>query len=421
MTTPSIHPVATTREARSSHTLYRLTIALAVLLGYVAAFAQSGHSPGRLLEVTDTGSLSTTQVNAQAPSGTPPARYGVATYQIRFSSTHPHGDEVSVTAQLFVPQVSEPEELPLYVFGPGTTGLSDACATSQEHQLGVNWGRYRNHMLARAGQGLIGIMPDYMGFGDPEQTQLYFVAQAEAHTMLDAARAARAFIDAEEPALSVTPETFVAGYSQGGHAAFAAADYAAAYAPELELAGVIGYGPTTSVFALFRRFTVVAPMVVYAYADLYGPERVDPSTIIASPWSNTLEDVLFSRCILEIQSYYPGNPNTLFQPAFAEALMEGGMQQRFPEIYEIMIANSPGTSGHGVPALIQQGTADTIIPLSLQNEFVAQLCRAGSEVRYPNYVGSAHDTRRVGFTDTLDWIHARVNGEEVLSDCIAFE
>lgn len=391
-------------------------VMVTLLLGSSLAWAA-----GDLLGSDALAVLEPNQVDAEAPSGVPAARYAVASYLIRYRSTTPGGDETTITAQLFVPQVDGSEALPLYVFGPGTTGLSDECATSQEHQLGVNWGQYRNHLLARAGQGLIAVMPDYMGFHDPDFTQLYFSAVAEGHTMLDAIRATRAFIEGQGGNLRASPGAFVAGYSQGGHAAFAAADLVAEYAPDVELAGVIGYGPTTDMFALFREFTVVAPMVVYAYAGLYGSELFDPSLILAERWLSTLEQDLLSRCVLDIQSYYPSNPRDLFRADFADTLLEGGMQSMFPDIYEIMVANSSGVSGHGIPALIQQGTADTVVTVESQNAFVAALCQGGSPVRYPNYPGTRHDTRRVGFEDTLEWIAARVQGEETLSDCEAFE
>ena len=157
-----------------------------------------------------------------------PMRYDVQTYDIRYVSTDHDGSAAEIHAQLFVPIFTEPAGRPLFVFGSGTTGIADGCAPSLEQPEVRRWGYYRENMLAYAGSGVITIFPDYLGFGDPDRPQRYFSKLAEGRTMLDAVRAVDDFFETSVRAADghVRPSghAFVGGYSQGGHAAFAAAD-----------------------------------------------------------------------------------------------------------------------------------------------------------------------------------------------------
>jgi acetyl esterase/lipase len=210
---------------------------------------------------------------------------------------------------------------------------------------------------------------------------------------------------------------FVAGFSQGGHAAFAAADLQRAYAPDVRLTGVIGYGPTTDLEALFREFPVVAPMVVYSYSLEYGPERFNPALILASRWVGSLEHDVTRQCVGGMQEYYPWTPREMFAPAFAAALLSRELATKYPEIHRILRENSAGLSRHRVPCLILQGTDDVVVFQASQEEFIRQLCRSGSPVRYILFRGRRHDTRQIGYFEALDWMRRLAAGQPAPSDC----
>ena len=342
-------------------------------------------------------------------AGTPPAaRYAVDVYLIRFASEYHDGSTAPVTAQLFLPRLERRGEVPVYVFGPGSTGLVDPCRVSREHIAGIHWGYYRAHVLSHAAQGVIGALPDYPGFGDPERLQPYFVAETEGRMMLNAVRAVHAV--AKDLGAGIVPAdgAFLAGFSQGGHAAFAAADIQAEYAPDVPLGGIVGYGPTTDMAALFREFTVVVPMVVYTYAQLYGADTFDPALILADRWLKSLEYDVTRQCVGGIQSYYPWTPRALYRPRFADALLADRLAEEFPQIHRILAENTTGLAGHGVPALILQGTDDIVVYDASQTAFVAKLREAGSEVRYVVHDRVRHDTRQIGFREVQAWMAKRL-------------
>lgn len=332
----------------------------------------------------------------------PDARFGVDVYYVRYESTYPDGSDAPITAQLFVPRMPDGQDRPLYLFGPGSTGILDVCRPSREHIAGIHWGLYRAHALAFSGQGMVGLVPDYMGLGDPERLQPFFQADAGAYMMLDGIRAVRRFLgNAGEPAVDAV---FLAGFSQGGHAAFAAADYRGEYAPDVNITGIIGYGPTTDMEALLREFVVVGPIVVYSFRNRYGADRFDPALMLQDRWLRTLDEDVTRQCIGGIQNYYPWGPWALYREAFANALDTGTVGREYPQIDRILREHTVGLSGHGVPALILQGTDDIVVFEDSQTEFVSRLRAAGSEVRYLIYENERHDVRQAAYFDVLDWM-----------------
>jgi acetyl esterase/lipase len=233
--------------------------------------------------------------------------------------------------------------------------------------------------------------------------------------VLDAERAVRAFFEGEEAAeLSVRPAdgTILVGYSQGGHAIFAAADRANAYAPEVQIAGILGYGPSTDVENLFREWTVAAPLVTYSYATVYGNEAFDPSLILADQWLTDLAEDATSQCIGAIQRFYPTEPGPLYREAFRNALLDERLDEAFPEIHRLMAQNDSGLSGHGYPVLILAGTNDVVVYPESQDEFVAAVRDAGSAVEYVVYENARHDTRQIGFAKAQEWIRAITDGKD---------
>ena len=388
-------------------------LALAALAATPPARAQDRSrpaKPGTLLAWNFSGHSSPARIDELARplfEGFPPPslRFSVDTYWLLYRSTDFDGSPADIQAQLFVPLYAEAESRPVLVFGSGTTGIADACAPSREVPELRRWGHYRANMLAYASGGFITVFPDYLGFNDPDRPQRYFSHAAEAQALLDAARAVKAFF-AEFPQ-TVRPSglVFTAGYSQGGHAAFAAADLRPAYAPEVGLRGVIGFAATTSVTALMKEGAYYAPFILYSYSAMYGKDRIDPALYLQERWARTLEADAGSLCVDEFQKYYPFDGNKLFRPEFYEALHGDRLAEEYPALAEALAANQSGVSGHGLPALIVQGDADAIVTTASQSRFVEELERGGSAVRYLVLKGIQHRyTRPAGFQASIEWL-----------------
>ena len=334
----------------------------------------------------------------------PNLRFAVDTYVLLYSSRDFDGSAVVIQAGLFVPRYAEAESRPVLVFGSGTTGIADSCAPSLEQPELRRWGHYQANMLAYASVGFITVFPDYLGFNDPDRPQRYFSRQAEAHVLLDAARAARAFFKAYPQTVRPSGVVFTAGYSQGGHAAFAAADLRPLYAPEVALCGVIGFGATTDVTALLKEGPVYAPDILYSYSSIYRGQ-IDPADYLQERWAKTLEADANRMCVDEFQRYYPTDAKKLYRPEFYEALHGDRLDREYSALAAVLAANRTGTSGRGLPALLVQGAQDTIVTPATQSRFADQLRQAGSEVSFLVLKGVSHrQTRPAGFRASVEWM-----------------
>lgn len=394
---------------RGTRTRYGKICLLALLVLSAPVFLSA--APGDLLSVEFEIRLEPEDVDAFiaelfAGYRAPQAKFAVETYIITYESRYADGEESVNTAQLLVPQVARAAQIPVYWFNPGSTGIVDACAVTMEHTTPIRWGNYRGHTLAMAGQGLVGVVPDYPGFGDPSRLQQYYHAESEAFAVLDGLRALRSALSQ----LDGGPEPsgiYLGGYSQGGHAAFAAADWRTRYAPNVRIDGIVGFGPAADVPAVIEEYMVASPLLMHVYGTIYGEDIFDLSRIYQAQWAETMVYDITRQCIRGLQRYYPWSVPDLFSPEFARALQRDSLAKDFPEIHRILAANSTGLTGHGVPAIVLQGTNDIVVYPPTQDRFVTALRERGSDVTYRVFQGARHDTRQIGFFDALNWIQQR--------------
>jgi acetyl esterase/lipase len=378
--------------------------------------------PGDLIEATHLERWSAEEVGRRAAAvfgthGPPAVTNAVDPWHLRFVTTGIDGEPDLVSAQAFTPVAPPSGPPPLLVYGAGTTGVAAVCAPSREGLLPAPLGSYRELMAPYAARGVTVVLPDYLGFDDAERPQAYFVAEAEAHVMLDAARAMVALYARAQGLGALRGDVFVGGYSQGGHAAFAAADRHADYAPEVPLRGAIGYAATTDVTELLATAAYYAPFVLLAYRSTYGP-AIDPAQVLAPRFAVNLEQEAGSFCVDRAQQVYAYEGERTYTPEFHRALQARDLAPLTPALALALEQNSTGLAGHGFPALVVQGGRDVIVRDVTQERFVAALCAAGSSVRYHHVPGARHrDTRPAGFEPTLTWLWERVNGAPPPSDC----
>ena len=396
--------------------------ALLFLVPAVVLYAQQGS--GKLLDARNAGRKSVAEIHELAKPmfdiyGVPDLQYAAVEYRLAFKTTDFDGTPVTAYARLFVPApaLESGGEYPLLVFGSGTTGVGDHCAPSLEDPSVRRWGHYEANMLSYAANGIITVFPDYVGFNDAMRPQRYFSKYAEGHLMLDTARAVRKFFESRRED-AVLGKLFLAGYSQGGHAAFSAADLRAEYAPEITISGIVSYGGTMNVETLLREGSYYAPFIFYTYEHMYGTERVNPEEYLMNRWMETFETDVLSMSVDQFQRYYPFDGTLLYDPDFYSALMNDRLAAEYPGLKAALDENIAGLSGHGVPALIIQGSRDVIITTTEQDKYVSLLCERGSAVEYLVLDQVRHRfTRAAGFRATLEWMDKIVAGEQAPSNC----
>jgi hypothetical protein len=387
-----------------------------------AALDPAGLPAGRLVEATFVERWTPAMVQERAAAafgrfGPPTVENAVDLWLLRFTTTRFDGAVAVVTARAFTPVDSPRGAAPLLVYGAGTTGVAAACAPSREYERATPLGYYRELLAPYAARGVATVLPDYLGFEDPERPQAYFHAASEAHVLLDAARAMSELYARTAELGALRAETFFGGYSQGGHAAFAVADQHAAYAPDVAVAGAMGFAATTDVEALLATAAYYAPYVLLSYRSVYG-DAIDPAEVLAPRFVATLEADAGTFCVDRAQQVYAYDGAVTYAEAFHRALQAGDPGAAAPAFARALAANATGLSGHGVPALVVQGGQDVIVLDRTQERFVAELCAAGSAVAYVHVPDARHrDTRPAGFEPSLAWMWGIADGAPAPSTC----
>jgi len=353
-----------------------------------------------------------------------PSQYPVDTYRIWFRTRDRDGMLIAIQADLRFPQVDVATEFPLFVYGSGTTGIANDCATLNEQFTGRKWGNYRSFLSAFATQGYITAIANWQGFDDRDQTHPYFVAELEGYVMLDLTRAIYDFF-AHPPADDILARpaqaVFFGGYSQGGHGAFAGDVLAPRYAPELNIVGIVGHATAPDVEGLMYDSPRYAPYIVYAYRAYYGEQIVDPKDVFLERWLTTYDQDV-TKCIDDVLTYYANTPEGLYTSRFRNALYNNQMATEVPEFKARLDLNYSGREVNiTTPAIILHGAADPIVQLRTVNRFVTRMCQEGKSVTYRVYAGIDHfQTRQYSHVDTLAWMQDVLAGNTPTSDCGRF-
>jgi len=216
---------------------------------------------GDVFHCATTESLSTYKVNAQISAynvGYPVAEAANATsgfwtfriaYRSERNTVNAMRAEGDMAAYLLVPE-KPLAGAPLVVFGHGSVGVAPKCAPTHLDLSGaVDDQDFPSALLKLAGAGYTVIAPDYSGFTYPNQSPGYFIAEDEAHGILDATRAAAKVLP------SPPDKVVFIGHSQGGHAVIAAQSYATSYGYTGTLVGVAAFAPYWASLSLFGAAT----------------------------------------------------------------------------------------------------------------------------------------------------------------------
>jgi dienelactone hydrolase len=352
----------------------------------------------------------------------PGGKYPVDTYRLRYETLDENDQITEMRADLFVPYVEANTSFPILVHAAGTTGIGSGCAPLDEWAKERDWGNYRGHSLTYASRGYIVILPNGLGFDEPDRIHPYFIAELQARVLLDAARAVRSLANnslTDDMLAQPTDAVLFMGYSSGGHAVFAVKDWAASYAPEVPIKGIVGFGPTACIETLLREDPIFSPYLVYAYRDFYGNEIIDVDDVFLPRWRATFESDVLDRCVDNIFYYYSRSAREMYTPEFRAALYGDGLEEAHPLFAEKLSLNHAGASnGSGIPVLILQGTGDTVVTPESQEAFRDQLCEQGTPVTYLEYPAVPHtEIRWTSFGDALSWMQRVVRGDIPATDC----
>jgi len=382
---------------------------LAIVLGSALSFAGIGLDDGRVVPGSFYGSGTVAAHAAgkllRAESYTGGAAPGVVAARLLYVTSNDQGTPTVASATVYVPADRVTEQLPLVVWMHNSSGLSPSCAPSVQG-LAANGMSFIDQV---AGAGYALLAPDLPGLG-VEGDPSYLIGQSEGRAVLDALRAARQLNGVR------FGDAVLWGFGQGGHAALWAGLIRDRYAPELTLEGIAAMGPLTDLAGVLAtgggglvRERIDA-YLIGSYAQVY-PE-VDFNTYVRpSAWLRVRETA--ARCRDWPGPLLPWLRSLDSGPTWAQSATQGVLATR--------LATNRPDGRIPVPVLLAQGASDQVITKDVQDDYVAEQCRRGSDIDYRVYGELDHDTviaaDSPAVSDLLAWTADRFAGLQSFSNC----
>ena len=335
---------------------------------------------------------------------------GSVAWRILYHSVDVTGADIGVSGIVVVPDRPAPDGgWPVMSWAHPTTGAIGRCAPS----TGDDPFALIEGIHELLGAGFAVAATDYPGMG-ANGPPSYLIGASEGNSVLDAARAARAIPDAH-----VSDRLLLWGHSQGGQAALFAAQSTATYAPDLHVLGVAVAAPAVELAELLDDDIVDASGVTLgayafdAYHRVYGAK--DPSVdfgSILTPAGQQALPQMAPLCLL-------GQNKELH--AIADPLV-GHFLSANPATVQpwstLLAQNTPAGSGIGVPILVAQGRADTLVRPTTTDQYVQKLCTAGEQVEYHTVANATHaEIAEESIPTLIQWLSDRTAGRPPPTTC----
>jgi predicted esterase len=322
--------------------------------------------------------------------------------RVLYHSESLEGDDIAVSGLIVVPPGEPPAEgRSILSWAHGTTGIADQCAPSKDpagNALGL-----ANEFLAR---DMVFVATDYEGLGTPERHP-YVVGESEGRGTLDIIKAAQQL----EERTGAGSEVVLWGHSQGGHAVLFANQIAEEWAPELDVVGTVAGAPPSQL-PLIAVALQNSPYRFYLGMAAAGWEAAypdaDPALVLSELGLEQL-DLVDEKCAGELGpswSDYEYEELVIADPADVEPWAT------------LLVENDPGYEVGASPVLIIHGEADEQIPVVSSQMLVDRMCGIGQPVERRTYPDQSHaGVIGPSLPAMLEWIDARLAGEDVPSDC----
>ncbi|HCT08349.1 MAG TPA: lipase [Pseudomonas sp.] len=344
---------------------------------------------------------------------TPPQSLASAAQNLRilYSSTDglDNRTPIAVSGALFVPKGTPPAGgWPLMAWAHGTVGSADRCAPSLNARSPRDT-RYLNYWLD---QGYAIVATDYQGLGTPG-LHPYGLTRPLAYGVLDSIRAVGA------GGFNLSRRVVVFGQSQGGRAAFATAVSAKAYAPEVELVGVVATGtPYASTHThgkspeLEEARRSVVPTFAYNLLRLSTAALLDPSFVPA--------DYLADQALPAFKASQEDCLHAIEQRVVADGLTFNNSFKRSPKVAleRVYRESAYPTLKTDVPVFLGTGGKDRDVFVPGQKALVREACRVGDRVEWHFYPELDHSgTVNGSLGDSTGFVRRAFGGEGIGGNC----
>ncbi len=355
-------------------------------------------------------------------------QYDVKVHRLRYQ-TQDQGVLEDATGLIGVPEVDNPEELPVLLFLHGTVGVSDPCSPSLDPMFGGD--TYETSLVLGliSSFGYVVVAPDYLGLkslGPPSpRLHSYLVGEPTAIASLDMVRAAQQFVPTVENDLTLG-DLLVVGASQGGHAAAFTTRLQPHYAPELPITGaVFGIPPTALADHMNIALASVSDPTPNAIAfglgaeDWYGAAPGGWSSYFAAPYDVDLPNYVSNTCDVDILDGLT-ELDQIFAPGLLAASATPGLTGYAPwdcYLTENTLATTSVPRAEDTPIFFVTGENDTLVDTATERASFTNLCGLGYDMVYRECAGAGHaDAFLYSLDEQFDFLDDRMAGLPMPAD-----
>ncbi|QWF77904.1 lipase family protein [Amycolatopsis sp. CA-230715] len=355
-----------------------------------------------------------------------PSNYnGAKATRMLYLSRDNKDKQVAVSGSVFVPNTpwNGPGERPIVAYAPFTFGMAAKCAPSKTlagEGGDLVSGFQGNFVNALLGAGFAVAQTDYIGpWVEGGGEHPYVMRLSEAHTVLDAVRAAKRLPDT---GLAKNGPVGIAGYSEGGSAAASAAELAATYAPDLDVKGVYAGAPPADKAALAKSLDGGMYVGFLGYA-LIGINQAYPEARLmdlANPAGADLFLKARQTCTLDsVFQFMFKQTSTLTKDGrpVAEYLNQ-------PPFDKIVAENRIGNLKPAMPTMVEQSPFDDVIPVATGKQMAKDWCGKGANVQWKDLAGAPVFAHALGMltapNDATAWLQSAFKGQAGNGNCGQF-
>ena len=355
------------------------------------------------------GSILKLQPDANTSAYTlPPA---TALSRFLFQTMDLNGSAIPASAYIlwpYRPRTQPDGSYPVIGWGHGTSGEFDECAPSHIRNLWYQFTTPYSLVL----QGYVVVAADYAGLGvdrDAEGKPIlhhYLANPSHADDIFYSVQAAQSAFP------SLSKQFIVMGHSQGGGAAWAAAQRQVTK-PVAGYLGAVAGSPLTSLIKLIDVNGLAAGAAAALHSHFFptlfpGFRIADYLTPSGIERLRLLEDI--KGCNSAAVTLMPYNNESFYQSDWQHSF--------WAQAFENLTVN--GGLPIAGPLLVIQGDADQAIPFDVTTDAYNNTCSLfpDSQIEYTVFAGITHSSAMyVSQQIWLDWVADRFAGREVLRHC----
>jgi hypothetical protein len=394
-----------------------LVVAIVTLVGGLTAiYVIRSNAVGSLIDHTQPTPIATANLTGSGPGSlvsamTMPAvsahlARGVQAARIVYRSTEGDtGTPTQVSGTVFVPTGTAPEGgWRVLAFGHGSTGIDEPCALSLSETLSDQAPLISS--VVKSGYAVA--FPDYQGLGAPG-IHPYLDSRTAGFNVIDAVRALRATFP------DVSRRWAALGLSQGGAAVWAADEYAASYAPELELVGAAAITPPADLTGIVDK----------AQSGALNPDQALPFIWLLTSLHRLHPDFDLDDYRRGIAAQYWDalsactGPQVSTRDAVVNNLQPEDLSPASPAAAErlrgLMQQWALPQRTLSAPLLVIYGSEDPYIDPSWTDSAISRACALHGTVVRRLEVGKGHDD--VDGADQQQWLSDRFAGKPVVNGC----